>query len=660
MATQTSADSLMKRIRFRLYHQILLSHLFVALSGVVLVGVSIYVTARTAIEQRAFAQLTSVRANKQSELETWFAEKQGSFASLAAHPKLQEWLEGWTPKSPNPEPDEAVAQLLGQFKLTQGVLHIWLCEAETGSPLLATDRAPALLPLPRIIGADTLLWHRALLAGRQSPVLTDLGYLQPGDTSQIVGFMVMPIGQSGLVLAAAWPTTWLDNILNQRIGLGQSGETYLVGTDHRMRSQSRFTSQPTVLRQLADTRAVLAALSGTTGTDVVADYRGVAVLSAYEVLELADRPWVLLAEIDEAEVMEPAKLLLIRSVLLVLGFSVFIMLAAFWFAGSLSKPIRQLSENLRLLALGKQPTVMPKPRSDEIGEMEGALQQLVQAYQNQRQFASELGTGNFEAQYELLSPEDALGQALLQMRDDLADFRALQDRQAEVRTRAILDGQEVERRRLARELHDGIGQLLTAINFAVTSLPDHPAKASLRDLIDTTRTELRNLSNNLMPSVLIDFGLEAALRLLTQTARQHSNAEVTLEYLGDNHRRFAPETEIALFRIAQEALNNALKYAQATRISLTVQLQPESLRLRVQDTGRGFDPTQLERTAGSTYSGLRNMRQRAEVLGGSFDLQTQPGVGACITVVLPITQPIPVNNGNGASKATAVPSPTMR
>jgi len=237
-------------------------------------------------------------------------------------------------------------------------------------------------------------------------------------------------------------------------------------------------------------------------------------------------------------------------------------------------------------------------------------------------------------------------QELLRANEEKHQLQRAEDR---VRSAALLEGQEEERRRFARELHDGIGQMLTGLKLNAASLkrgtfPDEKQKKRveelgelIQDIIQTTR----QISHNLMPSVLNDFGLRATLQLLADQTAQSSAIAVTFEGTGDGPK-LAPAVEIGLYRIAQEALNNAVKYARAQNIRLNLQYDRHKLVLTVEDDGRGFTPGTLPKEARSLgTNGLENMRTRARLLNGELSITSKPQKGTRVAVKLTLsdTQP---------------------
>jgi signal transduction histidine kinase len=204
--------------------------------------------------------------------------------------------------------------------------------------------------------------------------------------------------------------------------------------------------------------------------------------------------------------------------------------------------------------------------------------------------------------------------------------------------RRAVQAQEVERRRLARELHDETGQALTSILLGLAAVERaesaedaHVAAADLRKLVVETLQDVRRLAVELRPSALDDFGLEPALRRLGQSVREAGALDVQVEArLGS--QRLPADVETALYRIVQEALTNVVKHAGAERVSILVTRKPASVLVMIEDDGRGFDPTQT-RAAGL---GLMGMTERVELLDGTFQIDAQPGAGTTLIVELPL------------------------
>jgi two-component system sensor histidine kinase UhpB len=202
--------------------------------------------------------------------------------------------------------------------------------------------------------------------------------------------------------------------------------------------------------------------------------------------------------------------------------------------------------------------------------------------------------------------------------------------------------EETERQRLVRELHDQIGQNLTALginlNIIRAQSPGQTAdlvRSRLADsltLVEQTTARVRSLMADLRPPVLDDYGLAAALRWLGEQTAARAGIEVDVQ--GEAlHPRFPDAVETGLFRIAQEALNNVVKHAHATRAEIALEEHQGVVRMTVRDDGKGFDPASSP--GAGEHWGLVIMRERAEAGGGTCRIASHPGQGAKVVVEVP-------------------------
>ncbi len=204
--------------------------------------------------------------------------------------------------------------------------------------------------------------------------------------------------------------------------------------------------------------------------------------------------------------------------------------------------------------------------------------------------------------------------------------------------------QEEERRRLARELHDGIGQTLTAVANQLQRILDDARGAGnlglehrLGDALEVTRGALhdtRELSRLLRPTLLDDLGLDAALNWLVRTLAERTGLSIDLQS-GLDEERLHPDIETLVFRITQEALTNVIRHASATNVHVKLHRRGETLVLRIEDDGNGFDTQAVtDNERGGDSSGLRGMRDRAELFGGRIDLKSVPDQGTAVQMTL--------------------------
>jgi signal transduction histidine kinase len=200
--------------------------------------------------------------------------------------------------------------------------------------------------------------------------------------------------------------------------------------------------------------------------------------------------------------------------------------------------------------------------------------------------------------------------------------------------RRVVAAQELERQRLARELHDETGQALTSILLGLKQLDgaESPAAvAELRELVVATLQDVRRLAVELRPKVLDDFGLVAALERLTQGFAEHTGISVDLE-AGGLTERPPVEVETAIYRIVQESLTNVVKHAQASSVSVVVTRGDGRIKAVIEDDGKGFEPE----TAGGEGIGLVGMRERIELLDGSLTVESSERTGTTVAVEVPV------------------------
>ncbi|WP_116115804.1 HAMP domain-containing sensor histidine kinase [Austwickia chelonae] len=273
-----------------------------------------------------------------------------------------------------------------------------------------------------------------------------------------------------------------------------------------------------------------------------------------------------------------------------------------------------------------------------------------------------------ELQRAMESTENSLNPSHVTVRRDdeigrvSRSYNAMLDRLREERAHSAsraIQAQEEERVRIARELHDEVGQSLTAVLLTLGhagATASREASADISEAQETVRAaldEVRAISARLRPGVLDDLGLVPALTALAgQTAK---SGAICLTRELDDPGELDPTHELAIYRIAQEALTNVVRHAAATRVSLRLKITPEQVVLTVEDDGIGFDTRtasfgkSAHDQAGSCLdfpdsSGLRGMRERALLVGGHLHVDDLPdGAGASVVFVLPRTPRLPSN-----------------
>jgi PAS domain S-box-containing protein len=209
----------------------------------------------------------------------------------------------------------------------------------------------------------------------------------------------------------------------------------------------------------------------------------------------------------------------------------------------------------------------------------------------------------------------------------------------------VVEAQETERRRVARELHDGVNQILSAAKFHIQAIGERGSRsaASLHRDIQRTQTlldraihETRRISQNLRPAVLDDLGLIAAARSTCAEFTERTRVRCIFKSIRFP-RKHAAELGLTFYRIIQEALNNVERHSGATRTFIELGRTRKELKLIVRDNGQGFDITALQKTKTLGF-GLYNIRERAAFLGGKVDLISKPGKGTTLVIRVPHTK----------------------
>lgn len=276
------------------------------------------------------------------------------------------------------------------------------------------------------------------------------------------------------------------------------------------------------------------------------------------------------------------------------------------------------------------------PRRDVARRPARVLQRLLLVYGVMVALVATLAT--FLARASILrSEQDA------KIRDSEARLRAL--------TTRLLDAQETERRAIARDLHDDLGQLVTATSLdlqrAQAETSEDRRSAAIGHALASTEMLLERvheIATRLRPTVLDDFGLRDALQSLAAEFESARGVSVRTA-LGERGLDLPTETSQNLFRIVQEALTNVTRHAEANEVEIELAVNADRVELRIADDGRGFDPT----TVDQGRLGVLGMRERAELLGGTFEMTSSPGKGTRIEVTVP--RPRDVENGKPGTAA---------
>lgn len=452
-----------------------------------------------------------------------------------------------------------------------------------------------------------------------------LFYKQSFNTSEGQFFIAAKVVSDNKVIGiviAEKKLTLIWNILQERTGMGTSGESYLVGSDYRMLSKSRFFPNTAPCKIIVKTQASFSALKGNENYNILKDYRGIEVISAFRNISIDGIRWAIISEIDIEEAMSPVYIVRNKLILIAVVIILLIAFLTIILSKTISIPILNLKNTILGLASGKMQNIsLSISSADEIGEMTAAVNKLSTNIGNTTNFAQQIGQGDFNTKYELLSKDDSLGLALLHMQMQLKILKE-RDYKANIqRTSTLIEGEENERRRISRELHDGIAQMLTAAKLKIESFQKNsPEYIELKNIIDDTISEVKRLSTNLMPSVLIDFGLESALRTLCKNAEIAGKLKLSYIYFKETNHQLSFEIMLSVYRIAQESLNNMLKHSGANEGNVFIIHNQDLFVLEISDNGRGLNNAPDCKNISTL--GIRNMHERARLINGKLSLES--------------------------------------
>ncbi len=224
--------------------------------------------------------------------------------------------------------------------------------------------------------------------------------------------------------------------------------------------------------------------------------------------------------------------------------------------------------------------------------------------------------------------------------------------QKELLSAGIL-AQEAERQRMAVELHDSIGGLLSASKIYVANISQELDVAQFAlfkekalQALQENIQEVRTITNDLLPQSLEHLGIVSATRALAEKLRELQGIEVICQ--ANAEERFDGDREKALFRVLQELIHNALKHAEASQVTISFDFNDDYLEVQYKDDGRGFDRTAYEQRKDRKSFGLKNMESRMAFLNGTFHYDTSPGKGVEVNLTLPLIDETTNNDGNAS------------
>jgi len=596
-------------MRISITAKLILFVLILSLISTYIVGKYSYERAKQALVQRTFDQLTSLRIEKANRIKDFFIQCDNDITNISRIDDTREILNLINNSFISKDDSSLKKNVLPLYnKYLKGYIEA----RKNYSKIIFLHRNKEL----NIISTTGTNKQKIFIEDSLSPVFKSiLSKISSNDRvlnedlhridkeAEPVLFVVKHVNQfnnsNGGTVILEIPIQVINDIMYENRmhnGLGETGETYLVGEDYLMRSTSRFQNN-SVFNTTVKTEGVKDALVGITGTKQILDYRNVPVLSSFSPIDISDLKWVVLAEIDVNEAMIPINS--IRSNIIYLTFIIFLLLLGVvaLLTSMITAPIRSLITKTDKIAKGEFGQTLNYKANDEVGDLVKAFNKM---------------TLQLKTQSEKLEAERRL------------------------RLTSLIDGQELERNRLSKELHDGLGPLILASKLKFErALNTKPEKSEqiireAEEMFKKTTQELRDISNGLIPAVLTEFGIQTAIRNLTKEMSENSGIKIDVD-IAIKSEIINSKFETYLFRIVQEALNNVIKHAKASEVIIQLIEKNRDLILSIRDNGIGISLSEIDEKKGN---GLNNMKDRAIVLGGNFEISGEKNNGTEIRLFI--------------------------
>jgi signal transduction histidine kinase len=653
-------------IRIRTKLQIAL--LLVGVLSVAATGWISFENARPAIEKITFDRLTAFRETQKRQIESYFQQIADLALLLSTDPGVGHATRAFHTASVGNQLTGSIDEkkylslcsafdpLFARSLQGHGIEDVLLIDAGTGKILYTLrrrdDAGTSLTTGPYRASGLARLFASFSTDSAPGCHFADFEIYTPSGSAP-VAFAASPVMDEGrqiAILAFELPIEPVNRLMTsgarwKEEGLGETGETYIVGPDYRMRTDSRFFIQDpaaycrrlarigtdsaiirtilarstSILVQEVRTSASIEALQGVTDTKIITDYRGIPVLSSYTPLAVPPVHWVMLSEIDASEAFRSVYDL--RERLILLGLFVLLVsgVVGLLLARAIARPILALAGSTQRIGEGDlrhRASVRP---GGEIGVLAATL--------------------NTMAENILRKTE--------QLETEVADRRKAEEevRKTGVRLRNLSAHlqtvREEERKGIAREIHDELGQVLTTLKLNLSVLkkelgPSHAADLRKVDdmlaMIDTTIRSVKRMITALRPRLLDDLGLTAAIEWQVEEFSERTGIRCT-HSIRPPTIAVDSDKSTAIFRILQEALTNIARHSKAKEAEVSLVLRNGILECTISDNGIGIASSQID---DPRSFGLIGIRERASYWGGTVMISGEPGAGTTIEVRIPL------------------------
>lgn len=419
-------------------------------------------------------------------------------------------------------------------------------------------------------------------------------------------FIAQPVvaeGKVEIIVALQLSLEAINSIMQERTGMGETGETYLVGADKLMRSDSYLDKEGhsvkasfagTVEKNGVDTEAAQEALAGKTGAKIIIDYNGNPVLSAYTPVDVEGITWALLSEIDEAEVLAPIKALILAIVLVALVIAAIVAFGAYAISRMIANPLVQGAEVAKAVAIGDLSVNLDLEQKDEVGVLADSMNEMVKNLRETAQVAERIGQGDLSVEVKVLSDKDTLGHSLTDMVESLKNIVNDINRL----TRAGTNGELATRADASKysgefaDIITGINNTLDAVINPLNVAADYVNKISKGDLPEQIADEyqgdfndIKNSLNNMIDN-LTRFAMEtqeSAQQVATASEEMSSSAE-ELSQGSSEQAAAAEEASSSMEQMSSNVKQNADNALQTEKIALQAAEDAQNSGKAVNDT----------------------------------------------------------------------------
>jgi signal transduction histidine kinase len=592
-----------------------------------------------------FAPRLEARPENQGMVDQWFPREprtvtlQHAFLEANPHPVGSKDLLLAAPQlGPYSDIHARFHPTLHRYQTAFGFYDIFLIEASEARLLYTVfkevDVGVSLHQEPYRSTGLARVFRKALqVEGAEGTAIEDYSPYAPSYFAP-AAFLAAPIRRAGVVIGVLAIQVSLQEVNRvmtsdgqwREEGLGETGQAYIVGSDHALRSDLRFEIEHpdeyfahlqragvapevidrirrhgTAILNLPVTEDLAAALRRGDGrTEAGVNFRGVDVLRSHSRLEVPGLEWYLVAEIEAGEAYAPVSDLQWRVAILAAILVALLVLAAGQLGRSVTRPVLALEQSARRLGERDFRTRIAVESDDEVGLLAASFNRMAEELER---------TTVSRAELELLA-------------------------------RRLIAAQEEERSRVARELHDDLTQRLAAVAIEAGRLQRIPPQdaGKLRAGLDNVKQQMarisedvHRLSRRLHPSTLDDLGLVAAIESECRSFFERGGAPVHFTHAGDLDE-ITPHVRLALYRIVQESLRNIQRHAGAQEVSVHAEGLEDRIELEVRDDGQGF---RRDDPAWRPGLGLASMEERARLLGGDLGVSSAPGQGTRVRARLP-------------------------